>query len=530
MFDLLVVDDTPNVRRRLVDTFARRLSGYRVREAGDKAEALRELSRAPVGLVLLDLAMPSSAGAGDDSYEVGAQLLAAIRHNWPRTRVIVVTSEEERAREFLVEQGADDFFAKPELRGPGLYKLVGEVEHLLGHFPCRSERGKESWETLQGLTPADPVTVLVGGPGTGKHMVAAWLHREWAALDSDVVETPVSVLAGLRSAEVRSRLTEPGVGTVVLSGMERLQSLTEKTQQALGSVLADASAGPRFVLLAEQPTPGFGGAAGAASALRMILESAPTVFLAGLRERMDDVVELAETCCRAHARGLRKAARQLEPTAAEVLLAYAQQAPWRSNLADLGALMEASVARSSGNVVTVEDLELQDVREDPALLSYTVVSLDVVGSTEIKRGQDRAAIQATFDAFHRWVERMAAHYHGEVYVQAGDGVLLRFPVADEAASCAQQLVEGLDGFNTDHNQLDRQVEIRLGIQTGDLPEVSPGERGRVSSPTLDDAAKLQQHARPGEILLSKATYSLLTDGSGFRSLRAPVFGIEAYSG
>ena len=114
MFDLLIVDDTPAIRKQLGTLFREKLSGYRVREAPNKVAALQAVADVAPGLVLLDLAMPAM-GQGDVQGDSGTELLSAVRRGWPGTRVVVLTSHEGRAREFLMERGADDFFGKSEL-------------------------------------------------------------------------------------------------------------------------------------------------------------------------------------------------------------------------------------------------------------------------------------------------------------------------------------------------------------------------------------------------------------------------------
>jgi CheY-like chemotaxis protein len=80
----LVVDDEPRLRRvlvRLLET-----EGCSCREAGSGIEALRELEREPVPLVISDLRMPEMDGV---------TLLREIVTRWPETAVIMVTAVAE---------------------------------------------------------------------------------------------------------------------------------------------------------------------------------------------------------------------------------------------------------------------------------------------------------------------------------------------------------------------------------------------------------------------------------------------------
>jgi CheY-like chemotaxis protein len=77
---VLVVDDEPAIRqllRRMLEP-----EGYRVSEAGDGSEALRQLKAQPADCIITDICMP---GMG------GCDLIAALRLQSPRLPVIAIT-------------------------------------------------------------------------------------------------------------------------------------------------------------------------------------------------------------------------------------------------------------------------------------------------------------------------------------------------------------------------------------------------------------------------------------------------------
>jgi class 3 adenylate cyclase len=310
--------------------------------------------------------------------------------------------------------------------------------------------------------------------------------------------------------------------------MEQAPLLPATTQQVLAGALAAGSAlGPK-VCVSRQARGDLTTCPGLQPALREVLLSAPAIEVPPLRARGADLVELAETCCRRHARLAGKAARRLDAPAAEALLAHHEEIAWRRNLTELDELIAAAVGRADGGELTAADLRLEAGMQAPAT-AYTIVSLDIAGSTELKRGEPPDRVEASFGAFHRWVEEQAREHEGEVYITSGDGVLLRFVTADAAVQCAIALVEGLAAFNEVHNQLSDGVAVRLGVHSGEVPAAPRSERGRVASPTLDVAAELQQSARPGEVLVSAATYALLSHTGALRPLRLPLAGLQVYS-
>ena len=99
----LVVDDEPRLRRvlvRLLET-----EGFSCAEAGSGIEALRELERQPVPVVISDLRMPEMDGV---------TLLREIITRWPETAVIVVTAVAEvESAVACLQMGALDYVAKP---------------------------------------------------------------------------------------------------------------------------------------------------------------------------------------------------------------------------------------------------------------------------------------------------------------------------------------------------------------------------------------------------------------------------------
>src|SRR6202165_125892 len=99
----LVVDDEPRLRRVLVRLLEG--EGFTCAEAGSGVEALAELERTPVPLVISDLRMPEMDGVS---------LLREIVARWPGTAVIVVTAVAEvESAVACLQMGALDYVAKP---------------------------------------------------------------------------------------------------------------------------------------------------------------------------------------------------------------------------------------------------------------------------------------------------------------------------------------------------------------------------------------------------------------------------------
>jgi len=100
--DILLVDDDPEVRSAVADML--RVRGHRVTEAVDGPQALRELERTDINLLLLDFAMPGMNGA-----EVAAQALA-LR---PAVRLLFLTGYADSEAIDQAVDGRAEVLKKP---------------------------------------------------------------------------------------------------------------------------------------------------------------------------------------------------------------------------------------------------------------------------------------------------------------------------------------------------------------------------------------------------------------------------------
>ena len=147
----------------------------------------------------------------------------------------------------------------------------------------------------------------------------------------------------------------------------------------------------------------------------------------------------------------------------------------------------------------------------------TFVSVDVVGSTQIKTGQNEQDIIYTFLAYHKLVSDLAYTYHGEVTTISGDGIMCRFQRPEDAAGLARDLLDQIPTFNKKQNRLTQPMSLRVGVHTGLVYESESMTPGQLISKTLDVAAKLQQNAPPNHAQFSETTVSLLgAKAKGFK--------------
>ena len=103
MAKILIVDDEPRIRDLIREHL--QFAGYTCAEAGDGTEALSELSKGDIDLVILDIMMP---------FMDGMTCLREMRTRKIMTPVIMLTAcSEEYDKLAGLEGGADDYVVKP---------------------------------------------------------------------------------------------------------------------------------------------------------------------------------------------------------------------------------------------------------------------------------------------------------------------------------------------------------------------------------------------------------------------------------
>jgi class 3 adenylate cyclase len=143
----------------------------------------------------------------------------------------------------------------------------------------------------------------------------------------------------------------------------------------------------------------------------------------------------------------------------------------------------------------------------------TFLSIDVVNSTKLKEGEDSLKVIQTFQAFHRFVNEHIRRSLTSVF--SGDGVMCLFETPQDAVEVAISIMRDLRDFNKIDSSLRRYLNIRLGINTGTLLLDSVGDLGRVTERDIDVAGHLQKYSRPGELLISAATWEKLANKEEF---------------
>jgi adenylate cyclase len=124
---------------------------------------------------------------------------------------------------------------------------------------------------------------------------------------------------------------------------------------------------------------------------------------------------------------------------------------------------------------------------------------DVVGFSALM-GQDEEAALARVKQLRRdLIEPKIQEHGGRVFKTTGDGFLAEFPSPVEAVRCALEVQEALASAAA--QEPSRTLQLRIGINLGDI---IVEEDGDVYGDGVNVAARLEQLADPGSILISAA--------------------------
>lgn len=337
---VLFVDDDADVRKTA--SLLLKKAGYGFHGAAGPEEAFSRLVSDPVDVILLDLNFARAQTSGEEGL---ACLRDILRHD-PQAAVVVVTGHSGlNIAVQALRNGARDFIMKPwnnerliqaieaacATRRPDVAP-VADPSILIGHSEAMV-RIKSTIDRCAALTAA---VLIRGEVGTGKTLAATSLHRQSGRANLVHLE-----------AHAVTHLDDTPNTTLVLENIERLP-------EAMAPVLlAWLNPAPRrnsrLVTTSSRPVRDLGLDRGLTYAVSTL-----DVEMPPLRERGDDIVQLAEHFLRVTCQNHGFAAKTLSPEAEALLMAH----PWPDNVHALRHLIERTVILSDGAVISAGDLPI----------------------------------------------------------------------------------------------------------------------------------------------------------------------------
>ena len=141
--------------------------------------------------------------------------------------------------------------------------------------------------------------------------------------------------------------------------------------------------------------------------------------------------------------------------------------------------------------------------------TVTVLFCDLTGSTELGETLDPERLRAVLASYFERMKKIVEHHGGSVEKFIGDAVMAVFGIPvlheDDAVRAVRAAVEMRDALPA------LGLRGRIGVTTGEV--VTGTEERLATGDAVNVAARLEQAARPGEVLIGQSTFTLVRDAS-----------------
>lgn len=156
------------------------------------------------------------------------------------------------------------------------------------------------------------------------------------------------------------------------------------------------------------------------------------------------------------------------------------------------------------------------------------LSIDIVGSTQMKVGERETEISATFQAYEEMAKKIFKQYGAWKEAWTPDGVMVCFLQADLAVAAGMGILRRLKKFNEHDNKLRTPFRIRCGVNEGELQIFEDSKLEKIADRVIDVAGHMQKEGRPNSLWLGEEVYNILADKNNFRSMSKEVDGFKVY--
>ena len=171
--------------------------------------------------------------------------------------------------------------------------------------------------------------------------------------------------------------------------------------------------------------------------------------------------------------------------------------------------------------------------------TVTVLFSDVTGSTALGEQLDPESLRAVMARYFDLARGVVERHGGSVEKFIGDAVMAVFGVPvlheDDAVRAVRAAADLQAGLRPLNESLERdygtRLELRIGVNTGEV--VTGTEERLATGDAVNVAARLQQAARPGEILLGAGTEALVRSAAAVEAvapldLKGKASSVEAF--
>jgi DNA-binding NtrC family response regulator len=416
---ILVADDDPIIRQALSDRLE--AMGYQVLSAADGNQALEQINRQSLHLAFLDMEMPGLKGM---------ELLKEIRRQEKDFPVVVITAYAtiDLAVEAMRE-GAFDFIPKP-FKGAHIAVVVEkalEQQRLKSGISVLTEEIDKRHQLIAGTSPAmtraveqakkaaatHSTVLLLGESGVGKELFARAIHnwsdrkqRPFVAINcvglaQDLLESELfgherGAFTGAQ-ARKKGKIEMADGGTVFL---DEIGDISEVLQTKLLRFLQEREfervGGSQLIRVDVRIIAATNRDLDAAIKQGKFREdlyyriNVVPLTLPPLRERRDDIPELAQHFLHRFAAESQRNFTEISAPALEKLVAY----QWPGNVREFANIIERAIVLGAPPVIVPEDLPLEVLVTQPQ--TQTGNALNYHDSIEeYRREVVRQALQQT---------------------------------------------------------------------------------------------------------------------------------------
>ncbi|MBF8151496.1 sigma-54-dependent Fis family transcriptional regulator [Winogradskyella sp. F6397] len=182
---ILIIEDEAAIRRVLVKILSEENDTYEVEEAEDGLAGIEKIKKEDYDLVLCDIKMPKMDGV---------EVLEAVKKLKPETPMVMISGHGDLDTAVnTMRLGAFDYISKP----PDLNRLLNTVRIALDRKELVVENTRlkkkvsknyemigesDAIERIKNMidkvAPTDARVLITGPNGTGKELVAHWLHQK----------------------------------------------------------------------------------------------------------------------------------------------------------------------------------------------------------------------------------------------------------------------------------------------------------------------------------------------------------------
>lgn len=368
---VLVVEDDPALREALVDTLE--LAGFGTLEASSAESALTLLERHDtINMVVSDVNMGGMNGH---------DLLKAVSRQYPQIPMLLITAYASIASSVeAMRDGAVDYLVKP-FKPEQLVKTVrrwcssqgAQEDEMVATDPA----SQQLLHLAARIAKSDSTVLLLGESGTGKEVLARYIHQNsprskgpfvavnCAAIPENMLE---AMLFGYeKGAYTGAHNASPGKfeladgGTLLLDEISEmdiglqaklLRVLQEREVERLGARRA-TRLDVRVIATSNRNIRQEVSLGKFREDLYFRLSVLP-LHLAPLRDRLGDILPLAQKLLERHSLRQHRHGVQLSPAARQTLIDYA----WPGNVRELDNAMQRALILQPGPVIQPEDLGL----------------------------------------------------------------------------------------------------------------------------------------------------------------------------